>query len=268
DESGILQVPEDTTDKWLLGHQRKDVTVYPSAEEAHKKVTEAKEKYKEAGESGGKSFLVSEPLEDVFGANRKDCIRGYSSRTSKKQDQMAAIAFFALQNRESQNEKKHNRIETEVSDLGGQVGSLTSKVDEILHLLKAHVSAPASSANLPRRVTLILEKGSTTHPAGGSHRNLDNEEIAYIAVTSGQVELLNNKVKIVALGSIHQGEFVHCKMMKPTERKIYVEEVYDQVVVLWDAPQGDSYYFLKHLPLPSWVIWGEERMQPARSESF
>ncbi|KAI3849767.1 hypothetical protein MKW98_026681 [Papaver atlanticum] len=219
-----------------------------------KKVTESKEKYKEAGASGGKSCLVSEPLEYVFGANRKDCIRGYSSRTSKKQAQMAAIAFSAIQNRDSQNEKKLNRIETEVSDLGGQVGSLTSKVD-ILHLLKANVSAPESSTNPPRRVTTCPEKGSTTHsvggshPAGGSHRNLDNEEIASTAVTSGQVELLNNKGKIIALWSIHQGEFVHCKKLKPTERKVYVEEVYDQAAVLWDALQGDSYYFLKQLPL-------------------
>ncbi|KAI3953073.1 hypothetical protein MKW98_020268, partial [Papaver atlanticum] len=196
-----------------------------------KKVTKGKEKYKEAGASGGKS------------SNRKDCIRGYSSRTSKKQAQMAAIAFSVLQNRESQNEKRLNRIETEVSDLGGQMGSLTSKVDVILHLLKDNVSAPASSANPPRRVTPSPEKGSTSQPvggshhAGGSHRNLDNEEIASIAVTAGKVELLNNKGEVVALGSIHQGDYVHCKKLKQTERKVYVEEVFDQGAVLWDPPQ-------------------------------
>ncbi|KAI3832943.1 hypothetical protein MKW98_025827 [Papaver atlanticum] len=85
--------------------------MHPSAEEAHKKVMEAKAKYKQAGASGGKICLISEPLEDVFGANRKDCIRGHSSRTSKKQAQMAAVAFSALQNRDSQKEQKLNNIE-------------------------------------------------------------------------------------------------------------------------------------------------------------
>ncbi|KAI3937454.1 hypothetical protein MKW98_018753 [Papaver atlanticum] len=144
-----------------------------------KQVTEAKDKYKETGASGSKSCLISEPLEDVFGANRKDCIRGYSSRMSKKQAEMAAA---------------------------------------LLHLMKANVSAPESSTNPPRRVTPSPEKGSTTHPVGGRHHVLEEEIVS--------------------------------------------------ATILWDAPQGDNYFFLKQLPLPTWVKWSEERMQPTISETF
>ncbi|RZC66481.1 hypothetical protein C5167_010171 [Papaver somniferum] len=260
DQSGILQVPEDTTDKWLLGHQRKDGTVHPSADEAHKKVMEAKEKYKQAGASGGKSCVISDPLEDVFGANRKDCIRGHSSRTSKKQARIAAVAFFALQNRDSQKEQKLNKIETDVSILGGQLGSLSTKVDALLHLLKPNVSAPSSSSNPYRRVTPSPEKGSNTHHIGGTHRAMDNEEIASAGVTYDQVELLNNKGEVVALGSVREGDILHCKTLKPTEKKVFVEYVYDQAAVLWDAPQRDDYFFFRQLPLPAWIKWSEDRM--------
>lgn len=73
DDSGILQIPKDATDKWLLRHQRRDGSVHPSAIEPHKKVLEAKAKCQEEETSGSKSTVVSEELEDVFGANRKDC---------------------------------------------------------------------------------------------------------------------------------------------------------------------------------------------------
>ncbi|RZC50358.1 hypothetical protein C5167_018784 [Papaver somniferum] len=113
DDSGILQIPKDTTDKWLLGHQRRDGSVHPSATEPHKKVLEAKAKRQEAGTSGSKSTVVSEELEDVFGANRKDGVRGYSSSVSKKQAQVAAVAYSALQTRQSQNEWQFNSMLTD-----------------------------------------------------------------------------------------------------------------------------------------------------------
>ncbi|KAI3905902.1 hypothetical protein MKW98_030477 [Papaver atlanticum] len=243
-----------------------------------KKVSEAKAKRQEAGTSGSKSTVVSEVLEDVFGANRKDGIRGYSSSMSKKQAQVAAVAYSVLQTRQSQNEEKMNTIQTEVTSLGsrmggveGAVGSLNGKVDAILQLLRANGPAPESTSNTPRTVTPSPEKGSTTYPAGGSHRVLDNEEIGSCVVRSGQVELLNNRRQVVALGSIKGGsddEYVHCVKVMPNERNVYVEEVYDQTAVIWDPPQGDGYHFLKQLPLPAFVRWGVNRLQPAVSLSF
>ncbi|KAI3917638.1 hypothetical protein MKW98_021400 [Papaver atlanticum] len=150
---------------------------------------------------------------------------------------------------------------------------MNGKVDAILQLLRANNwSAPESTTNTPRTVTPSPEKGSTTYPVGGTHRVLDNEEIVSRVVRSGQVELLNNRGQVVALGSIKDGsaddEYVHCVKVMPNERKVYVEEVYDQSAAIWDPPQGDGYHLLKQLPLPAFMRWGENRLQPAVSLSF
>ncbi|MCL7027823.1 hypothetical protein MKW94_021943, partial [Papaver nudicaule] len=105
EESNVKAVPKATTDKWLMGHQRPDGSVHPSAIEAHKKVLEAKEKNKGKGLSSD-DHLVSPELEEVFPCKRKDIIRGYSSTMSKKQCEMAAVASAALQNRDTDHEER------------------------------------------------------------------------------------------------------------------------------------------------------------------
>ncbi|KAI3896739.1 hypothetical protein MKW98_009592, partial [Papaver atlanticum] len=78
-----------------------------------KKVSEAKAKRQEAGTSGGKSTVISEVLEDVFGANRKYGI---------------SVACSALQTRQSKNEEKINTIQTEVTSLGFIMGGVEGAI--------------------------------------------------------------------------------------------------------------------------------------------
>ncbi|MCL7027233.1 hypothetical protein MKW94_021356 [Papaver nudicaule] len=128
-DSDVKVIPGETTDKWLLGHQRKDGSVHPTAVEAHEKVKQAKEKNKEIGESS--SSLVSPALEDVFGSTRKDGIRGYSSSVSKKQGEMAAIMKSALKKQETESETRLNAIESQVGQLLGTVASVQGEVGSV-----------------------------------------------------------------------------------------------------------------------------------------
>ncbi|MCL7040876.1 hypothetical protein MKW94_001413, partial [Papaver nudicaule] len=132
-DSDVKVVPEETTDKWLLGHQRKDGSVHPSALEAHSLVTQAKEKNKEMGESN--TSLVSPALEDVFGCTRKDGIRGYSSSVSKKHREIAAIMKFSLQKQDTLNEIRLQQIESQVGMLVGNLTSVQGQSDTAPYLV-------------------------------------------------------------------------------------------------------------------------------------
>ncbi|MCL7028754.1 hypothetical protein MKW94_011866 [Papaver nudicaule] len=222
-------------------------------------VTQAKEKKKETGESN--TSLVSPALEDVFGSTRKDGIRGYSSSVSKKHGEIAAIMKSALQKQDTLNEIRLQQIESQVGML---VGNLTSTV---LNFLKSNGRGTPVD-------TVSPEKGSTSFPGGQRRRLPENEPVSASVsrvestnrVQSGQVELLNNKGKVVALGVIDGGGSIHGRPIKPNERKVYIEEVFEQKALIWDAPQGDDWAFLSQIPLPTWLAWHEDRLRPALDE--
>ncbi|KAI3856596.1 hypothetical protein MKW98_024484, partial [Papaver atlanticum] len=243
-DSDAKTVPKATTDKWLWGHQRSDGSVHPSAVQAHKKVTEAKQRNRERRASGRTDeYMVSEELDEVFGHNRKDGIRGYSSNASKKQAEMAAIACSALQKRDTVNEARLDSIQSEVGHLASKMaafqGDMGSKFD-----------------------ALGPEKGSTSYLGGVNGRVPGIEVSASNAHATGPVELLDNGGRVVALGSIARGDIVHHKKVKPNERKVYIEQVYEQAAIIWDAPQGDGWCTLSQVPLPNWLKWAEDRLSP------
>lgn len=86
--------------------------------------------------------------------------------------------------------------------------------------------------------------------------------------SSDRVELLDNRGKVVASGVVESGvngEFCHFRKVKPTEKKIFIKEVYDQSAVVWDGPQGNGFHYLRQLLLPTWLIWSADRLQPVGS---
>ncbi|MCL7043759.1 hypothetical protein MKW94_026620 [Papaver nudicaule] len=310
DESGIKIVPPSTTDKWLLGHEGSDGSVHPSAVEKHKQVTAAKQRNEEQGASGSNSSLVISPeLDEVFGGKRKEGIRGYSSHVSKKQGVIAALAEAAIHRRKTKNETRLDTIQSEVSQVAGQVSDLIPKVDAILHYLMKSVKgsanafdSPAVSVDTPSpekgsTSAVSGENGSTNSAVGGqkstnptvgvgkgsasavvgrkvstsvvrgltTNRRYDDDfwPKSSIGHKVNQVELLDNRGKVVALGTLDGETICHGRAVKPHERKVYIEEIYDMKAVVWDGPQGDAYYTLSQLPLPNWLIWAESRLQPA-----
>lgn len=66
------------------------------------------------------------------------------------------------------------------------------------------------------------------------------------------------------MGSAVSGDIVHTKKLKPNERKVYIEHVYEQTAFVWDPPQGDGWCTLSQLSLPTWVRWAEDRLAPVR----
>ncbi|KAI3925617.1 hypothetical protein MKW98_001471, partial [Papaver atlanticum] len=71
----------------------------------------ALERNKGKGDQSSSSNVVSAKLEEVFGRKRSGGIHGYSSHMSKKQVRMAAMARYALQQRDNENALKLNKIE-------------------------------------------------------------------------------------------------------------------------------------------------------------
>ncbi|MCL7027149.1 hypothetical protein MKW94_030040, partial [Papaver nudicaule] len=250
-DSDVKVIPEETTNKWLLVNQRKDGSVHPSAVESHSLITQAKEKNKEMGETS--TSLVSPVLEDVFGCTRKDGIRGYSSSVSKKHGKIAAIMKSALRIQETLNQIRLNAIESQVGMLVGNLSSVQGQVGStILNLLKSNGRGTPVD-------TISPEKGSTSFPGGQKRRLPENEVSASVSrvestnrAHSGQVELLNNKGKVVALGVIDGHNAIHGRAIKPNERKVYIEEVFEQTSLIWVDLQGDYWVFLSHIPLPTW----------------
>ncbi|KAI3830474.1 hypothetical protein MKW98_030637, partial [Papaver atlanticum] len=99
------------------------------------KVSGALERNKGKGQQPSSSNMVSAELEEVFGRKQSGGIRGYSSHMSKKQVGMAAIAHYALQQRDNENALKLNKIKADVGFMGGkligtkgELGSLGSAV--------------------------------------------------------------------------------------------------------------------------------------------
>ncbi|MCL7036517.1 hypothetical protein MKW94_004288, partial [Papaver nudicaule] len=226
--SGIKVVPPNTTDKWLMGHECSDGSVHPSAVEKHPN-NETKNK------------------EQVFGRKGKEGIRGYSSHVSKKQGVIAEIAQSVINRREAENEMRLNSIQSEVSQVAGQVTAVATKVDAILNHLMKNAKGSANAFDSPAISvdTPSPEKGSTSVVGG------------HIGRLCSQVELLDNKGKVVALGTLDGETNCHGRQVKPHERKVYIEKIYDQTAVVWDGPQGDVYHTLSQLPLPNWLIWAE-----------
>ncbi|RZC59525.1 hypothetical protein C5167_006823 [Papaver somniferum] len=62
-------------------------------------------------------------------------------------------------------------------------------------------------------------------------------------------------------GDLEEQHYVHCRKVKPTEKRVYVEEVHDQSALVWGGPQGDYVKFLKDLELPTFLIWSEDRLR-------
>ncbi|KAI3920131.1 hypothetical protein MKW98_001387 [Papaver atlanticum] len=215
------------------------------------------------GDPSSSSNVVSAELEEVFGRKRSGGIRGYSSHMSKKQVGMAAIAHYALQQRDNENALKLNKIEADVGFMGGkligiegELGSLGSAVKEMLNCMKH--KTPTSSARVG---TPILEKWSNSHLGHQHDQSLDHADSVTNEPLSLHVQLLDNKRRVVASGCIVAGDYVHCRKVKPTEKRVYVEEVHDPSALVWDGPQGDDVNFLKDLELPTFLIWSEDRLR-------
>lgn len=125
----------------------------------------------------------------------------------------------------------------------------------------------AAAPNTPKVVDIPSpEKGSSTFPDCQNGCVPENELSAINGPQAGQVELLNNAGEAVALGFIERGDVCHGRKVKPHEKKVYIEEVYEQTAVIWDGPQGDGFYTLSQIPLPTWLIWATDRLRPASSE--
>ncbi|KAL6581305.1 hypothetical protein OROMI_007228 [Orobanche minor] len=233
-------------------------------------LTQAKQKCIENGESC--SGLVSPALEEVFGRTRKDGIRGYSSSVSKKQAEMAAITKSALKKKDTISEEILNTIEGVVGMLvgtvdavQGQVGLVNNKFDILMDWLKKQ------GGSVMPLDTPSPEKGSTSFTGVQKGRVQETEKQTSAStdrvestnrVRFEQVELLNNMGKVVASGVIDGGGVVHDRKVKKNERKVYIEEVFDQKALIWDGPQGDDWVSLSQIPVPTWLVWSEERLRP------
>ncbi|XP_026454074.1 uncharacterized protein LOC113355436 [Papaver somniferum] len=177
-------------------------------------------------------------------------IRGYSSHMSKKQVETAVIGVAALQQRDDKNALKLSKIE-------GELGSLGSAVKENLNCLKR--KEPTSSARVG---TPSPEKGSNSLFGHPSDDSLDHADSLINETPSLQVEMLDNRGKVVASGCIVGGDIFHSRKVMPTEKRVLIEEVHDQSALVWDAPQGNGWVHLRDLEMPAWVIWSADRLQP------
>ncbi|XP_026399916.1 uncharacterized protein LOC113295804 isoform X2 [Papaver somniferum] len=263
DEMSEKVVPPSTIEKWLYGHLRRDGTVHPSALEVHGKVSGAVERNKGKGDQSSSSNVVSAELEEVFGRKRSGGIRGYSSHMSKKQVGMAAIAHYALQQRDNENALKLNKIEADVGFMGGKLigiegeyGSLGSALKEMLNCMKRKTPTSPSRVGTPSP-----EKGSNSHLGHQLDQSLDHADSVTNEPPSLHVQLLDNRRRVVASGCIIAGDYVHCRKVKPLEKKVYVKEVHDQSALVCDGPQGDDVNFFKDLELSTFLIWSEDRLR-------
>ncbi|KAI3920746.1 hypothetical protein MKW98_005572, partial [Papaver atlanticum] len=162
------------------------------------KVSEAYERNKAKGKHPSSSNVISDELE-VFIKKQNGGIRGYSSHMSKKQVEMAAIGAVALHQRDDENALKLSKIK-------GELGSLGSAVKEILTCPKCKEPTSSTRVGTPNP-----EKGSNSLLGHPSDDNLDHADSLSNESPSLQVEMLDNRGKVVASGCIAGGDYCHSK---------------------------------------------------------
>ncbi|XP_026433027.1 uncharacterized protein LOC113330429 [Papaver somniferum] len=138
----------------------------------------------------------------------------------------------------------------------GELGSLGSAVKEMLNCMKRKTPTSSSRVGTPNP-----EKGFNSHLGNQLDQSLDHADSVTNEPPSLDVQLLDNRRRVVASGCIVAGDYVHCRNVKPTEKRVYVEEVHNQSALVWDGPQGDDVNFLKDLELPTFLIWSEDSLR-------
>ncbi|XP_026392858.1 uncharacterized protein LOC113288118 [Papaver somniferum] len=213
------------------------------------KVSEVYERNKAKGKHPSTSNVISDELEEMFGKKQNGGIRGYSSHMSKKQVEMAAIGVAALHQIDDENALKLSKIEAEL-------GSLGSAVKEILNCMKR--KQPTSSARVGTPSPEKRFNSLFGHPSDDS---LDHADSLSNETPSLQVEMLDNRGKVVASECIAGGDICHSRKVMPTEKRVLIEQVHDQSALVWDAPQGNGWVHLRDLEMPAWVVWSADRLQ-------